>query len=109
MKQIKEIMEMVININNKTKHTTFINFSGHIDEIDITIHIDGWKNKDKKFEEYNNYLNKITSKPKSYGSWLKENESIIKRFELQTDKLERKKKKEIIEYLSKLLKGDELK
>lgn len=54
MKKILQIMELAVEIN-KGKPNTFVRFSGHVDDIEVDIHYDGWetnKSPDKQMSAY---------------------------------------------------------
>lgn len=39
---IQKIMLKAYQVNKDTKHTIFLDFSGHVNWIEITIHLNGW-------------------------------------------------------------------
>lgn len=41
---VTEIMQLCVEITNTTKSDAFFNFSGHINAICVSVHIDGWSN-----------------------------------------------------------------
>lgn len=43
--KISEILKLCYKITNTTKHTAFFNYSGHVNLLDVHIHIGGWSEK----------------------------------------------------------------
>jgi hypothetical protein len=65
-KLIGEIVALAVIVNEKTPATVFIDFSGHVEWIDITIHRNGWKENQRAEISETIHVNKdrdeITSK-----------------------------------------------
>ena len=39
---LKKIILKVYEVNKNTKHSIFLNFSGHVNELSVNYHINGW-------------------------------------------------------------------
>lgn len=74
MTQIElEIFKLCREINRKTKHSVFYDFSGHVDSVDIRINIDGWYSEDDKKKIYLDCGSTM-----NFYEWESENFKIIK-------------------------------
>jgi hypothetical protein len=40
-KLIGEIIELAIEVTNQTKHDVFVNYSGHVNSINVNYHVNG--------------------------------------------------------------------
>lgn len=58
---ILKIIERVLEINSKERNTIFINYSGHVNELDIRIHKKGWKTYQDPDYSKDVYMNNKTS------------------------------------------------
>jgi hypothetical protein len=41
-KLIGEIIELAIEVTNQTKHDVFVNYSGHVNSINVNYHVNGY-------------------------------------------------------------------
>ena len=79
-----KIMGISYDLSTKTKHDIFCNYSGHTNQIDIDIHLNGWReNKDLD-------VKKCIYLDTEHGGWQEKPE---------------KELSEILKYLKSLLKG----
>ena len=106
---ILDLIGLCLKVNAETKHTVFVRFSGHVNDIDIDIRLNGYSGKHdevKKFE----YIPYYTEKEKTnyysgcYFEQFKEQPNIIIDFitpatnylkELLKDKLEKVSKEQL--------------
>lgn len=57
MQLVLDIMQLGVEISKNTKTDVFVDYSGHVDLLNVRIYADGWE-KDEKFYFYKNiYLN----------------------------------------------------
>jgi len=81
----KKAFSSSLEVNNKTKHNVFFDFSGHVDKVNVTIHYNSWKSDDEKMELYFQYRNEVLnngSKPLSFSDWKRKSDLLkISRFE----------------------------
>ena len=48
---LQKIMLKAYEINKNTKHTIFVNFVGHVEWLEVQVHLNGWEeNKGKDIE-----------------------------------------------------------
>lgn len=63
---MKELLQKIIlkvyEINEETKHTVFLDFSGHVDKLQIRIYEKGWKDEEDATLNKEAYLDESTSK-----------------------------------------------
>lgn len=58
---ILKIIKNSLEINSREKNTAFINYSGHVNELDIRIHKKGWKEYQDADYSKDVYMNNRTS------------------------------------------------
>ena len=55
LKLISEVQVLAVEVSEKTKHDVFVRFTGHTNNFEVSVCIDGWKiekDKDKLIDFY---------------------------------------------------------
>ena len=69
-----KLMIIAHEVTNNTKHDVFVRYSGHVNDIEIDIHINGWINDDELYSNWLDYRDKQKTKHKRYESFEKYSE-----------------------------------
>lgn len=51
--RIKQLMGLALRVNRETKHSVFLDFSGHVKQVSVQIHLGGWSSSsDPDYSKY---------------------------------------------------------
>ena len=109
-KKFGELMELALKVNEETHHSVFLNFSGHVNYIEIKIQYGGYNSEARCVDTYVNFYIKNPDKKLNYEDWLKDQMNGDRSFKIYTDKVtyinkdeNDKKYADAINYLNMLL------
>ena len=68
-----ELPELCMKVNKETKHTVFFSFRGHVQVIDIDIHINGYYSENELSKQYTAYLKEPENQQLNFTEWKSNN------------------------------------